>query len=364
MVKLPGISIENRAMKYGYANARVKGMKGLLLNPAFLEELINVRTIDAMVELLQRTHYKEELVKLSLNYSGSALVEIGTAMQFTKIVKKVRILAPKDETAVIDGLLRRWDLLNLKTIINARRSGKKFDSIKPYIFEVGSITKEELEKIASADENEVFMEIKKTDFGREMFSQSTAFFTTPAWNAFNAAVRNADNFLQIQTILDSYFYLLMDKVLNYKNNDVQLIRKIIKKEIDAKNILIISRLKLANFPKEKIKQYLIHGGTLKEYAINQIIEARDLIVIASIIKSKFHNIDIKENPSLVELEILLEKAIAAEKVAAFHRSILSIGVLIGFLLLKEEELNNLRKIAKAKEYGISENEVKQMLVVV
>ena len=62
------------SLKYGYSNARVKGMKGLLFKRDFLDELIKVGSVDSMIELLQRTHYKEELVALSVRYSGSELV--------------------------------------------------------------------------------------------------------------------------------------------------------------------------------------------------------------------------------------------------------------------------------------------------
>ena len=58
------------------------------------------------------------------------------------------------------------------------------------------------------------------------------------------------------------------------------------------------------------------------------------------------------------------KSIAAQKLASFHRSILSVGVILGFLLIKEEEISNLRKIAKGKEFNLPENDVRDMLVIV
>jgi V/A-type H+-transporting ATPase subunit C len=70
------------------------------------------------------------------------------------------------------------------------------------------------------------------------------------------------------------------------------------------------------------------------------------------------------DPKLTDLEIALEKSIAAQRLLAFHRSTLSVGVIIGFLLLKEEEMSNLRKIAKSKEFHVPEAEVRKMLVVV
>ena len=84
-----------------------------------------------------------------------------------------------------------------------------------------------------------------------------------------------------------------------------------------------------------------------------------------LIKPKFRQVELGEGElKLTDLEIALEKSIAAQKVLAFHRVTLSVGVVIRFLLLKEEEMSNLRKIAKSKEFKIPEDEVRKMLVVV
>jgi V/A-type H+-transporting ATPase subunit C len=158
----------------------------------------------------------------------------------------------------------------------------------------------------------------------------------------------------------------MDKALSeVASKDANYIRRILKKEIDAKNILIIERLKKRGFSPEKISNYLIRGGTMSRNFIRSIVEAKDLGAAISIAKSKFRRLQLKEGEvTLSDLEIALEKALAAEKTLAFHRSVLSVGVILGFLLLKEEELNNLRKIAKGKEYGIPESEIRDMLVIV
>ena len=73
---------ENKALKYGYSNARVRGMKGLLLSSNYLDELIKVPTIPEMAELLQRTHYKEHIAALSLKHSGSSLIELAAGRHF------------------------------------------------------------------------------------------------------------------------------------------------------------------------------------------------------------------------------------------------------------------------------------------
>ena len=153
--------------------------------------------------------------------------------------------------------------------------------------------------------------------------------------------------------------------INIKNNDIESVRRIFKKEIDSKNIIIIERLKAKKISKKSIRNYLIPGGTLDRSAIDDLIESDKLSETIKISKDRFRKLQLEwsAESTLSDFEIALEKTIISEKLGLFNRSVLSIGVVLGFLLLKEEELNNLRKIAKAKEFNIPEDEVKRMLVV-
>ncbi|MFH1685498.1 MAG: V-type ATPase subunit, partial [Candidatus Micrarchaeota archaeon] len=208
----------------------------------------------------------------------------------------------------------------------------------------------------------IFREIKRTVLGEAMLSQSTAQFSKAMWEKFNMALRSLDSFMQMETIVDAYSYLLMDKALaDSGSKDILYIRRIMKREIDAKNVMIIERLK--KHGKKKIQENLIRGGTINQITINKIIESKDISQTISLIKPKFGNLELS-GEDLTDLEIALEKSIARQKTIAFHRGMLSVGVIIGFMLLKEEEISNLRKIGKGKEFGISEKDVREMLVVV
>ncbi|MFZ5501816.1 MAG: V-type ATPase subunit, partial [Candidatus Micrarchaeota archaeon] len=133
----------------------------------------------------------------------------------------------------------------------------------------------------------------------------------------------------------------------------------------AKNILIIERMKKHGIARERIVDGLIKGGTLPPALIEKILDAKDMQAVLALVRSKFRGIELKEGKAgMADLEIALEKSIAAQKVTAFHRSALSVGVIIGFLLLKEEEMNNLRKIAKGKAFELPESEIRDMIVTV
>lgn len=348
--ELPELKIESRALKYGYANARIKGMKGLLLKGAVLDELMHVRTIEGMVELLERTHYRDELVALSLRYKGSYLVELAANRHFAKIVQKVKKLAPKTDAPVIESLLRRWDLLNIKILLDSRRSGKAFDDIGPYLVPVGSLGMADFESITKLEDAVLEAEILRLIIDRGI---------VPA----TEGEKKKDS-TDIRLALDTTLYELIDSALSVPNSDLARIRKVFRKEADAKNILIIFRLKAHGMPHEQIRKNLVRGGSLKEYDIRALLDAKDISEAPTVLKSFFRSLSIGKIESVVDLEIALEKAVAYEKVRVFQRSMLSIGVLLGFILLKEEELHNIRKIAKAKEFGLSYEDVKKTLVVV
>ena len=76
-----------------------------------------------------------------------------------------------------------------------------------------------------------------------------------------------------------------------------------------------------------------------------------------ILRKKFPRLETKDGIGLPELEASLERSIAAQKAHAFARSMLSVGVRLGISLLKEEEVNDRRKIAKGKEFRMSESDV-------
>ena len=82
-----GLSLQTRASKYGYSNARVFGMAGLLLTSQDIDELIRVKSAAGMLELLQRTGYKDDVKGLA--YEDPQSIYIGSVRHFSRIVSKV-----------------------------------------------------------------------------------------------------------------------------------------------------------------------------------------------------------------------------------------------------------------------------------
>lgn len=353
-------AFESRALKYGYSNARVSGMKGLIIKPSVLEDLIRVKTIDEMVELLQRTHYKEDLISLSIRYKGSELIELALAAHFSKVIRKVLNFTPKSDKKYAAALLRRLDLLNLKTILNARKSRRSFEDIRPYLISSASLSGSDLERIHLSQSP--IQEIRRTKLWGELFESKTNPVTKKILYSLKKELKNPGH--QIQTILDLALYSLLESSFDSNKKEIRSFRNLFKKEVTAKNIAIIERLKSMGIQKSEIQKYTINIEGVQIQKLNKIMDSKSLEETLKLAKSNLSGIGASNTlNSLVDLEINLEKAIALEKLKIFYRSNLSIGAILGFLLIKEEEINNIRKIAKGKEYGLPDDKIRQTLVV-
>ncbi len=364
-IGIPKLSLKVRPLQYGYSNARVHGMKGLLLPKDSYENLLNLETVEAMIEFLQRTHYKTYLLDAAAKYTGSRVIESASGKHYAAIASKLKKIAPKADIEIIDALLAKWDVINLKLIVVSKKYTKNFSEIKPSIVAAGSLTEDDLKKLYESDERDIFNELRRTKFGRELFSQNTHRINPDVIKSFRKAF-SVDNYSELQAILDTYGYVLIEKFLGkyLSENDVRKIYGLLQAEIDALNICTIERLKRAGIADpDKIKQYLVEGGTLRKLDIPALIESKELSFSLPIIKRRFSEFNIEGVSNIVDLEIAIQKALAARKLRIFHRTLFSVGTLLGFLFLKEEEMNNLRKIAKGKEFGISKDDLLKSLLI-
>jgi len=57
-------------MDYGYVNARIRGMKGRLLDRKALDELVLKPDIDSLTSALEKTPYKDDVESAGVKYAA------------------------------------------------------------------------------------------------------------------------------------------------------------------------------------------------------------------------------------------------------------------------------------------------------
>ena len=98
---------------YGYSNARVKAMRTHLLTRAQLDEMSRVKSVPEIIEILERTHFKQDLVALSLKFSGVDLVRVALGKNAARTYCKLIRITPESGKGTVLAFLRlgmslRW----------------------------------------------------------------------------------------------------------------------------------------------------------------------------------------------------------------------------------------------------------------
>jgi V/A-type H+-transporting ATPase subunit C len=342
--------LENKHLKYAYSNARVRAMRTLLLSRAQVAELVDVEGASSVVELLERTPYKDDLVSLSLKFKGPELVELALAKNFARTAQKLVRITPEQDRPVVEAMLKRWDVHNIRTVLMAKYLGKPAAELEAFVVPAGRLQQKEIKAMADADGLEAAVAaIGATEYG----------------SVLKRALKQNKTIHEMLAELDRYYFETMSERIMGMSSDPQ-VGEMLRSEIDARNIMNVLRCKRARMEPRRIRELIIAGGNLPRQKLVDMSEDDDTESAAAEIVKHYplqKALDrYREDRSLARLEIALESMIAERSLKTLQRSILSLGAIVGFLYLKEQEIGNVRKVMRGKEFGMEKEKIKEMIV--
>ncbi|GEM_PF-587605 len=358
-----------RPLVYGYSNARVRAMHAAFVGKELLREMLAARSVNEGIELLERTAYKEDIVPLSLKYKGEELVELALAANFAKFAQKLKKSTPKPGKKAVEAMLSRWDVRNIKTVMLGRKLGKKFEDISALLVPAGSLAPDELAQMAGAKDGlELFSCIRGSSFGRRMFEAPIP--NAPALSGMRKAMLSQDEKTTelISTLLDGYYFHLTKDAVVPSDFDSMAVRRMLASEADGKNLSTVLRLRNSGAGAQAVRGMLVPGGFVKVQEFASMLDGGQfdarLAHVAGVLGIRKEIADYQAAKSISALEMALEKKAALESLHAMRRLQMGLGTIVGALLLKEQEISNIRKIIRGKALGLPHERIEQMLVIV
>ncbi len=354
---LPGLgsSLIARVLKFGYANARVKAMKTGLLGEKEMNSLVEAKSVDDAFALLERTQYRPDMVAGALKEKTLAdQIEFALSRNFSGAMKKIMRISPKEVRPVLLGLFEKYEINNLKIILLAKHLGHTKEQFAPYIMDVGVLSRGRLQKATDAKGiKEAAVELGGTEYGRAL------------GKAMKDYDRDKDP-VHLLAALDEYYYSKLFGMDAGAYGGGRVITKMAKAQADAKNISSVLRAKKEGLSEEKAMKSVIGHGTVSKDKLRQAAGAKNVEEAAKHFERDFplgKAIEsYKKSGSIIPLETAVEKAVAKKGLKLLRNSVLSVGAIAGFLCLKEEEISNIRKIVRAKEFSIPASELQEMIV--
>ncbi len=336
---------------YAYLATRVRAMKSKLVPKETYPRLMNMG-ISEITRFIQETEYKREIDELARTYSGVDLIEHGLnrnlAETFTKLIK----ISEGEPNHLITEYLRNYDVWNIKTLLRGKYYNASADEIKEALVSAGQLSYTFLSELAGKSSYvEVVAALEDTEY-------------SPILKDYDET-----NLSEIENQLDKIYYNgLFNVIGKSKSKDRKLFATFIKTEIDIKNLKTLFRMKKAEVDSDEILDLIIDGGLelsiknikkLLPLSYNDFIQALDKYSYWDSISDAVTS----GTDSLINVETQLVKHSLKSASSFSHVYPLSIVPIMDYIISKRNEVNNLRIITRGKVANLSDEIIKNQLVI-
>jgi len=347
---------------WAYINARVRGMKSEIISYEKLENILKQPDINSIIDELRKTPHAPFVEEAEKKYiTGLGLAEIlSLALKNSLIAttQKLRRMMEGEQKELLNLLLKRWDVYNLKTVLRGKHSGRHFAEISQNLLPIGEFSEEYFEELSKISD---LKEIINSMMGAD------ARYVEEGWRSFSLT----GNLLNLELELDNWYYT---KSLHAAQalDEGSKARVVFKMEIDIANAMMTIRLAKAGVDPANVKKFFLKNGMyLNEAIFNDLATKNDVEeVLRRLCEFEFCKVIAGRIPIYRRIHdiSIFERALYGHLLRRtrelFRVDVLGIGLLLTYLELKFNEITNLRIIIRSKEYGMPDEIARGELVFV
>ncbi len=339
---------------YPYVTARVRAKRAALLATEVYSRLLQM-DIPEIARFLGEREYKAEMVALGARYSGVDLIEMATSRNLTKTYNQIFDFCEGALRKIVGHYLDRFDLQNIKTIVRAKTYGASADEVEEDLIPAGSFPAEFLQRLVAAEAlDDVFRLLEDTMYARALDGLGERASQVTNWAAWEDRVSRL------------YYAELLESVPPSTEAN-RLMRQFIQREIDLVNLKTLLRVWAAKASFDR--DIFLPGGLETEVdELAEIVSLDKPGLIARLSDFSFYDaiaLDLErvETTGVGALLRKVEKVHLIEASRYSHLHPLSILPVLDYIVRKDREVQNIRLIARGKESGLSNDVIRELLVV-
>jgi V/A-type H+-transporting ATPase subunit C len=336
-------------VKYAYITGRVRAMKTKLI-PAEMYPRMQSMDASEIARYLEETQYKDEIDALSKDYSGTELIEHATFANLAKTYSKLLDVSIDEPQFLILEYLRRWDIWNIKTVLRGKFYGASDAEIMKYLVPAGELDAEFLDGLTKKGTvQEVISAFEGTDYSSAL------------------AQYDGKNLASLENALDKLYYFRMERAVGGTLSvGGGLLLKYVRREIDIRNLITLFRMNKAGVDAAIIQENLIPGGKLHEelsrmagQPFGEFLRGLEGYPFWSSIS----DIATADLDAVSRIEARLRAYLVRYAWALSNYHPLSILPVLGYMVSKDTEVSNIRKIVRGKEAGLPAELIEEQVVV-
>jgi V/A-type H+/Na+-transporting ATPase subunit C len=349
--------------KYSFINAKLRARLSKMVSEPIFDQMIAAHNVSEAVGILHNTDYST----LHDVYSKTGDLKLAELELFKKeiaLYTEIQRQVDKKTGDYIQALTLRFEIENLKNTLRLVfdrivRERDIQDSIH-YVLYTPIVNDLKIEKIIHANGIEDIVRLlKKTPY---------AVILNRHW----PTVIEDRSMFSVEVALDQHFYnhlVASAKLLD--GRDREQARRLVGVEIDLENINWIMRFKnFYSLPVEKVMTSVIPNGyNLKPRHIEDFYSAHSVVpMLQKILNSNYPGLStlaLNEGPELSARLLLIQNVL--EQIMRYEaRRILggypfTIGIMLAYFILKTFEMDKIKAILNAKQFGIPQDRIRGLI---
>jgi V/A-type H+/Na+-transporting ATPase subunit C len=349
---------------YGYANARIRGMRSRMLSRAFLDGSSRNRACSRLVQELDGTEYGPDLEEALIHGVDATNIDVALRNNMVRTFQKIMGFLNSEAEYLVTTLLGRWDIFNMKTILRAKHMHLPMDELKSGLLPAGQLTPVDLEALA-----------RPTTYVRSSISPS------PGGCRWHPALREGHaEFMRTGELATLELALWTDTTrsgrrarLSRRGANMRMARTVLATQVDVSNLVMVLRLQSADAETIDVDQFFLEGGaTITRELYTELAKMSDIDEVLD----RLRGTRVRSGHSMMCRWSTSSRTRSRCSSARSRTSSpgarlgiakgdpLGIGVAVSYLWAKQNEITNLRIIVKGKSVGMPVERVREELILV
>jgi V/A-type H+-transporting ATPase subunit C len=350
------------ARDYGYANARIRGMRSRLLRADALDRLMEAPDLHQLIQELMQTEYAQDLEETLLQGRGATEISEGLKRNLVRTYRKVFGFLNDEAKDICSTLLGRWDVFNIKTILRGKHVQLSAEEIGEGLLPVGRLTQIDLDGLLAQGDIRGVVDTAVT----------WELPQAPAMRDGYVEYQKTGELADLELALDRYFAAWAAERLDRRNRNYVMGSRILGMQVDILNLVMVFRAARENLQPEQSEEYFLYGGRDVSLDLYQQLTALSDIdeVLDGLRGTHFGKIlddaavRYLETTSIATFERALEDYFTRKVIAVGGTDPLGVGIPIAYLWGKQNEVTNVRIITKGKAIGIPADRTRGELILV
>ena len=333
-------------------------MRAHLLTKDFFMHLADADNFEDLHSLLEQTVYRREINEAVLLSPERPDYDQAINVNFVVCLRKIFDATGGEPHRLVRILFSDYDVDNIKSILRGKKGDATPNEIVTTLVPVGGLRLEQLELLTH--EREVRGVVERT--------MNMGIRFAPALAAALPTYYKKDQDLAIlELALDKYHFSNIMRQLEGRDRNVQMVKRMFRTEVDMRNISTLVRIRKLDLDDEELEGLCLPGGALTPEMFADLARLGDVASIVTNYPDTSYRTLLKkaleeyQTMDVVAFDKELKHGLIKLGASMSNVDVLGVGVIIGYMWQKRNEIINLRIVLKGKLIDRSSVDIKKDL---